>query len=425
MKQTLAEAAWKDAPMARRLFTRRQLLAAMGVIGLVTGGRFGASRLARPLGPSGPLSQGAQELIAQAWAGLDPAKVLDVHAHVVGTGDSGSGCWVSPRMTTLASPIELLKFTVYREAAGVTHEDHCDEEFTHRLVSLVSSQKPHGRLLLLAFDHFHDDDGRPVEAQSEFHTPDAYVLSLAKAHPELFVPAASIHPYRADAVSALESVVAQGAMAVKWLPNAMNIDPSSAKCDAFYAALARLQVPLITHAGEEKAVHAEERQRLGNPLHLRRALEHGVTVVVAHCASLGQNPDLDAAGEPWVDNFELFLRLMADPKWEGKLFGDLSALALVNRVGKPLQHVLEHDALQGRLCNGSDWPLPAINVVMQTRAVVAHGFLTEAQRTLLNEIDQHDPLLMDFVLKRTVRSNGKGLRDDCFQVRREVFPRLA
>ena len=42
-----------------------------------------------------------------------------------------------------------------------------------------------------------------------------------------------------------------GARAVKWLPSAMGIDPASAKCDRFYEALNRLDLPLIAHAGLE------------------------------------------------------------------------------------------------------------------------------------------------------------------------------
>ncbi len=419
--------------MPRRLFTRRQVFTVAGATALFFGARHTTSRIARAAPATGPLSAEALTLIKKAWQGLDPKRVLDTHVHVVGTGDGGTGCFVGPRMTSLTNPLDYLKFTIYEQASGVSDSAHTDEEYLARLTSLLEHQSPHGRALLFAFDQFHGEDGQPVRQESEFYTPNDYVLKTAKAHPELFAAAASVHPYRADAVSELERCVSLGAVAVKWLPNAMNIDPSSPKCDAFYEALARLKVPLVSHAGEEKAVHAEERQRLGNPLHLRRALEHGVTVVVAHCASLGQNPDLDqpAAADgsrPWVDNFELFLRLMGEPKWEGRLFGDVSALTIVNRVGLPLRRVIQDEALQKRLVNGSDYPLPAINVLMQTGAVEKQGFITPTERELLNEIDHHDPLLMDFVMKRSLRwREGEKvwrLADDLFMVRPEVFPLL-
>lgn len=37
---------------------------------------------------------------------------------------------------------------------------------------------------------------------------------------------------------------------------------------------------------------------------------------MAHCASLGQNPDLDN-GNVWVENFDLFLRMMEDERYTG------------------------------------------------------------------------------------------------------------
>ncbi|MBE2253944.1 MAG: amidohydrolase family protein [Myxococcus sp.] len=411
------------------LVTRRNLVVLVSGAALFSGFRFGHARLARPAAPAGPLSSEAEALVARAWKGLDPSKVLDTHVHVVGLGAGGSGCTVGERMQSMANPAEYFKFSIYLGASGVTDLARADQQYVERLTALVSSQRPHGRLLLFAFDRAYDEGGRALPDDTEFFTPVEYVASLAQARPELFVPCASVHPYRLDALEALERAAALGCVAVKWLPNAMNIDPSSARCDAFYEALARLRLTLITHAGEEKAVHSEERQRLGNPLLLRRGLEHGVTTVVAHCASLGQNPDLDAPGNPWLDNFDLFLRLMREPKWKGLLFGETSALTLVNRVGRPLETVLRDASLQARLVNGSDYPLPAINALMQTRAIVKAGFLTEDERALLNEIDRHDPLLFDFVMKRTLRlrtAEGEHrLADGVFMPGADVFPRLA
>ena len=98
--------------------------------------------------------------------------------------------------------------------------------------------------MLLAFDHYHDQHGQPDSAQSTFHTPNAYAAALAKRYPQHFVWVASIHPYREDCVEALDRAVAQGAKALKWLPPAMGIDPSSPRCDRFYDALARHDLPL-------------------------------------------------------------------------------------------------------------------------------------------------------------------------------------
>lgn len=406
--------------------TRRRLLAVTAGAALFGGFRFGHQRAARPSAPKGPLSTEAKALIARAWEGLRPEQVIDTHVHVVGLGHGGTGCRVGERLQSWLNPLEYAKFSIYLAASEVDDLSQADQQYIGRLKSLLKSQSPRGRALLFAFDYAHDEQGQALVDSSEFYTPNEYVIGLAKAFPDCFVPCASIHPYRADAVDALERAVAEGAVAVKWLPNAMNIDPSSRRCESFYDAMVRLKVPLIAHAGEEKAVHAEEAQRLGNPLHLRFPLGRGVKVVVAHCASLGLNPDLDVgSGASWVDNFELFLRLMAEPAWNGLLYGDLSAITQVNRIGRPLMHVLQHPELQRRVVNGSDYPLPAINALMQTSAMVRAGFLNEDERALLNEIDQHNPLLFDFVTKRTVHIGGQRLMDEVFMIRPELFPRLA
>jgi predicted TIM-barrel fold metal-dependent hydrolase len=108
------------------------------------------------------------------------------------------------------------------------------------------------------------------------------VFQLAAAFPDVFVPVASVHPYRRDAVAELEKCARQGAQMVKWsvyagkvanahkhssacslctsnyamfrLPNSMGINPSSPLCKPFYKAMKRLGLILLTHTGVEHSV---------------------------------------------------------------------------------------------------------------------------------------------------------------------------
>ena len=66
--------------------------------------------------------------------------------------------------------------------------------------------------------------------------------------------------------------------------------------------------------------------------------------------------------------------------------------------------------------NGSDYPLPAINILYKTSQLSDLGFITEKEEELLNEIYSYNPILFDFVLKRTMRSpsTGKRLRPEAF-----------
>lgn len=168
---------------------------------------------------------------------------------------------------------------------------------------------------------------------------------------------------------------------------------------------------LLTHVGEEQAVEAEEDQKLGNPLLFRRPLDMGVKVVMAHCASLGSDEDLDN-GNKKVPSFELFMRLMNEKKYEGLLYGEISATTQFNRLPTPILTLLENPILHKRLVNGSDYPLPAINVIIQTKSLVKYGMITKQERKYLNEIYQYNPLLFDYVLKRTIRHPKTGTKFD-------------
>jgi hypothetical protein len=55
--------------------------------------------------------------------------------------------------------------------------------------------------------------------------------------------------------------------------------------------------------------------------------------------------------------------------------------------------------------------------------MVEKGFITEAERTALNELDRHDPLLFDFAVKRTLAWQGQRFADEVFMPAR-AFPRL-
>jgi len=46
------------------------------------------------------------------------------------------------------------------------------------------------------------------------------------------------------------------------------MNPGPSLYDRFYTAMSKLQIPLLKHGGEEKAVHGANTQDNGNPLHL-------------------------------------------------------------------------------------------------------------------------------------------------------------
>jgi len=352
------------------------------------------------------LSDKSSDLIKRAFDDIDPEKLIDHHVHIAGLGVGGTKTFVNSKMRTWKHPFHRFKFKVYMSSAGVDDEHKADSQLIERLARLVGHIRGHGKHRLLAFDKNYQRDGTVNLEKTEFYVPNQYVFEVAEKYPDLFVPNISVNPYRPDAIAELEKCAQRGARIVKWLPNAMGIDPSDPQCDPFYQKMKELDLILLSHGGEEKAVQAEEDQKLGNPLLLRRALDHGVKVIVAHCAGLGTNEDLDSKDRKQRDNFDLFMRLIDEKRYEGLIFGEISAMTQFNRIGKPLHTILEREDLHERLVNGSDYPLPAVNILIRTRPLVKQGYLTSSEGECLREIYDYNPLLFDFVLKRNLKRPG-------------------
>jgi len=352
------------------------------------------------------LSDGAKRLVDAAFADVPCGGLRDYHVHVAGLGTGDAGTWFNPKKLRLgwsrAAIWSWLVTKIYLSASEVTDLRQADQQYVERLVRLMRSVEHHGKCHLLALDYYHRPDGTVDLDQGELYTPNDYVVRLSEQYPDIFVPTISVHPYRPDWREELEKWAARGVRFVKWLPNAQGIDASDPRLDDYYRVLKKHDLVLLTHVGEEQAVETPEGQALGNPLLFRRPLDQGVKIIMAHCASLGRFDDLDNPGGEDQHGFDLFLRLMSEPRYEGLLFGDISAMTQVNRLPRPLTELMEHPELHGRIVNGSDYPLPAVNCVIWTRALVKYGMITRPERKYLNEIYDYDPLLFDYVLKRTI-----------------------
>jgi mannonate dehydratase len=406
--------------------SRRNLLLTLGGLGIATAAwrYWPEDGLVNPCRPEAiPESLLQHDLVKAAWSGIDPTQFWDCHVHLVGTGDSGSGVWVNPNMQSVTHPVQWAQYVFYLNASCIEKEDDMDRDYIRRLRNLMAPLPEGVKLMLLAFDYFHDESGERHLEGSAFHAPDAYAAMIAQEYPDQFEWIASIHPYRRDAVEALHLAHSQGARAVKWLPPAQGMDPASPLCDPFYQAAAELDIPLLVHAGTELALHGANTEDFGNPLRLRRALDRGVRVLVAHCASLGTGQDLDAGpGAPSLPSFELFSRMMDEPGYQGLLFGDISAVTQVNRAGNVLAGLLQREEWRSRLVNGSDYPLPGILPLFSLKLLERSGFINAEESTVLSEIRNYNPLLFDFVLKRTLRYNERSLGVEPFHTRRFFQP---
>lgn len=361
--------------------------------------------------------------VRSALHGLDARLLIDTHAHLLGTGDSGSGCTVHVQMQQWWHPLEWLRKRVILSAAGVAPEaPSIDDAYVQRLRKLAADFPHQARWLLLAFDHALDDQGRERPEWTTFHVPNARAQRVAAAHPGRFDWACSVHPYRPDALARLDAALAGGARACKWLPSAMNIDLRDARLRPFYARLAQSDTPLIVHCGEEKAVPGAGRDALGNPLLVRAPLAQGVRVIVAHCASLGHALDLDQARPGPRPAFELFARLMDEADGRERLLGDTSAVFQANRPRAVWRTLLARGDWHARLLHGSDHPLPGVGPLYRLGPLVSAGLLDAAAVPGLQALRERNPLLFDLVLKRSLRWQGQGLADAVFHTASRLRP---
>lgn len=409
---------------SRRRFLQTAGLAACGAAGLSAWRWWPDQGLLNPcLGPLPP-QLASHPLILDALAGLRANDVWDAHVHILGIGDGGdaSGASFNDDHGSWRWPFSVVQRWFFLNATCINGGSPIDSAYLAGLRSLANDFPTGNKLLLLALDAWHDEAGIARPEHTHLHIGNDYCARAATSVPDRFEWAASVHPYRRDALAELERVKPLGARAVKWIPASQGIDPASPRCDRFYETLARLDLPLITHAGDERALPGDD--SLGNPLRLRRALEHGVKVIIAHCASMGESPDLDRSAQqgPLVDNFRLFERLMDQPAYVGRLFGDLSAITQSARAGAPLKRILERGREGGdwaaRLLNGSDYPLPAIMPLYSLRQLAADGYLDASAIEPLTLVRRHQPLLFDFVLKRHLRLDGRRLATSIFETRR-------
>ena len=197
--------------------------------------------------------------------------------------------------------------------------------------------------VILAFDAPHTYDGVLDSANTHLYVTNDYVIELCRNHKKMRF-GASVHPYRKDAVAELERCVKAGAVLLKWLPITQNFNPADPKCIPFYEALAHFKLPLLCHTGGEQSLPNLDKST-ADPFLLKRALDLGVTVIMAHCGSRSSFFETD-----FTPNF---IRMANEYE---HCYGDTSALNLPTRW-YAFDACMRDKVASSRLIHGSDWPI--------------------------------------------------------------------
>lgn len=266
--------------------------------------------------------------------------IFDMHCHTAGIGAGESGCFVSKELKN------NFRFKVYLKAFGVTLpevETKGDQILMKRLADRLEESTRVGAAIILAMDGVIDDQGNLDRERTEFFVPNEYVSKEVSKYPNLYF-GASVNPNRTDALDRLQWAKDNGALLVKWLPSIQYIDPGNKSFEPFYRKLIQLDLPLLTHAGQERSF-THSRDELADPVRLKLPLDLGVKVIVAHAASTGKNE-----GQEDID------RLIGMLESYPNLYSDISSMTQINKPGY-LRQALKEKRFEGKLLYGSDFPL--------------------------------------------------------------------
>lgn len=323
---------------------------------------------------------------------FSPEKITDMHVHIAGLGYGDSGCFVG---NSLASSF---KKPVYLKAFNVSEEElkaFGDQILVKKVSNMVSESRFVESAVILAMDGYFEKTGAMNQDKTQIFVPNKYVLEETKKYSNLLY-GASINPYRKDAIELLHEAKKDGAVLVKWIPSIMNIDPSDPILIPFYKTLTSLDLPLLTHAGQERSfAHADD--TLGDPKRLELPLSLGVRIIAAHIATTGQ-----------IEEQEMIDRLLPLFSKYPNLFADFSSLTQINKLSYLDQGLLNIN-LHDRILYGSDWPLQFFPLVspwyFPTRLSIRNMHYINSQN---NSLDRD--VLLKFALGVPERSFGNTKR---------------
>ncbi len=270
---------------------------------------------------------------------------------------------VSPRAMRRLSWRVIAKFVGLRGKVQPGEElDEKLDRFYQRHIFADHPGRAIDRYVLLAFDWYHDADGRrpPLPERSgdfgsDIYTSNSLIRALCVAHPDRFLFGASIHPYRPDALAALDEVFAGGACLNKWIPLHQHIDVRDARTRAFLRRCAELGLPLLVHYGPEFTLATQHRgfQSSTAMLDVLRELRREgrmPPVIFAHVATpvwpWGEKTSVRAVCAAIRGEFA------NDP-----VYADISAFTNPGKVAWVSWFARQQD-LHAKFLYGSDFPVP-------------------------------------------------------------------
>lgn len=290
------------------------------------------------------------------------SKKIDMHFHAGVLGDD------DPTMGKLTDEYRRrIEYKVFLLYAGLKEDEVSDQKLMEKTIEIIDScQLDH--VVCLAIDPVYDDGGSRREDRSLMWVDNEYILKLREAmkgkgkNEDKVMLGASIHPYDPDFKRRVRRYVEKGAVLVKWLPSAQQINLADERVRAALKFLAKARdgkpLPLLLHTGPEYAIPSSDprtgsydflswtfsdkvrnffrgAQKWHRPevkkIHknLRAGLEEGAVIIFAHCGLPYYAPN-QLQGIFEHSDFKKVRRYLEDyppaPAGKGSCYADLSAV---------------------------------------------------------------------------------------------------
>ncbi len=350
--------------------------------------------------------------------------IIDNHFHVAGVSNK-YGCYISNAFKKRHLKFIIPKSKWYKKPLSIFNK-LTDEIIKEIVDEILEKSKCVDGIVLLAMDQVYDSNGAPDISRTHLYVSNKFIKDFYdivkkkdfdktdKKKKKFF--GASVNPNRKDWEEELERVAEQGAVLIKWIPSAQDIDPADNKHEAFYKKMIELKLPLLCHTGVEHTIpcagvalkdKVEEKKRvdklqaLNHPELLKTALDAGVTVIAAHCGIPLEVKDIGYS--IYETSYPVLREMMNSRKYEN-LYADISAfvvnedmrLEYVKKVLKELPHE--------KLMFGTD--LPCLPMTLSSIKNGKFGFWKSLDAFFtLNLLDRHYKALKYFGFEDCVFEN--------------------
>ncbi|MFA5832123.1 MAG: hypothetical protein WDA22_01480 [Bacteroidota bacterium] len=318
---------------------------------------------------------------------------IDMHVHVGLLGDQWGGLGKMSDWFT-RQPV----FKIFLLYARIDPDIVCDQVLHEKTIETINTSTL-DRVVCLALDPVFDIRGNERKELSHMWIDNAYIQKLQKDAGEKVLFGASVHPYDPKFKKRIAACVDQGAVLLKWLPSAQQINLADERVAEAMKFLATAKngkpLPLLLHVGPEYAIESSDQRTksydfltwgftdnvknwfLGRDKwfvpeveqirsNIRTGLDEGMTIIFAHCGlpyfasgiagKFLEHSDFNEISE-YLNNNKV-------KSYNGQCFADVSAFCTPFR-----QNYFEDVAKlpSEYLIFGSDFPTPAFELTSDIR----------------------------------------------------------